>query len=438
MTSRNSPRPIVGSIGSRIRIIFGDTGTNWLLLLDHDDGNRKWQDQYLNEIPDPLNRQINNCIAKDRYIKEVSFGPNGEWYVEGVKRDGSGGHAWWGGVNDQTASAIAEKREKKRVSFGSDSSYAILGGRNGSCTWNVEDDLTSRINRIYASKKGFNFIRLFHDNIYFISDDEGTEWKGIPIDCACSKELKKLGNVDDFAYAGDGSWVIISPNHHVLSTGVDNDLSGHITKFYNDQRKRNNKRTLEIQEHHAGIRRQQQAIERVEREAAERVEREALERVEREEMERVEREAVLRAERLSREMVEREAGERETNYRENNELVSILEVRIIEEFKDITEQEIRLQKRKRSLHDSIEKIPTERRARIDSETTGTIVTTPTAAADCVICHTAPSSRAIIPCGHHCLCDDCAVTLVALSPEARICPLCRGEIQSTLKIYSSSR
>ncbi|OEU23230.1 hypothetical protein FRACYDRAFT_267484 [Fragilariopsis cylindrus CCMP1102] len=278
--------------------------------------------------------------------------------------------------------------------------------------------------RIYASKKGFNFIRLFHDNIYFISDDEGTEWKGIPIDCACSKELKKLGNVDDFAYAGDGSWVIISPNHHVLSTGVDNDLSGHITKFYNDQRKRNSKRTLEIQEHHAGIRRQQQAIERVEREAAERVEREALERVEREEMERVEREAVLRAERLSREM--------------NNELVSILEVRIIEELKDITEQEIRLQKRKRSLHDSIEKISSESRARIDSETTGTIVTTPTAAADCVICHTAPSSRAIVPCGHHCLCDDCVVTLAALSPEARICPLCRGEIQSTLKIYSSSR
>ena len=294
--------------------------------------------------------------------------------------------------------------------------------------------------RIYASKKGFNFIRLFHDNIYFISDDEGTEWKGIPIDCACSKELKKVGKVDDFAYAGDGSWVIISPNHHVLSTGIDNDLSGHITKFYNDQQKRNNKRTLEIQEHHAGIRRQQ----RVEREASERVVREMLMRVEREallereEMERVEREAVLRAERLSREMVEREAGERETNYRENNELVSILEVRIIEELKDITEQEIRLQKRKRSLHDSIEKIPTERRARIDSETTCTIVTTPTAAADCVTCHTAPSSRAIIPCGHHCLCDDCAVTLVALSPEARICPLCRGEIQSTLKIYSSSR
>ena len=122
MTSRNPPRPIVGSVGSRIRVIFGDTGTNWLLLLDHDDGNRKWQDQYWNDIPGPLATQINNCIAKDRYIKEVGFGPNGEWYVEGVKRDGSGGHAWWGG-NDQAASALEkDKNLETRVSFGSDSS----------------------------------------------------------------------------------------------------------------------------------------------------------------------------------------------------------------------------------------------------------------------------------------------------------------------------
>ena len=168
-------------------------------------------------------------------------------------------------------------------------------------------------------------------------------------------------------------------------------------------------------------------LERAEhqREATQRAEREAVERAQRqrEATQRSEREALERAHRLTREIIENEA--------------TILEDRIIEESKDITEQEVRLQKRKRSFHDSIEKIPIHRRARIDTETS-TIVTAPNAAAECVIYHTSPSLRAIIPCGHYCLCDDCAVTLVASSPAASLCPLCRGEIQNTLKIFSSSR
>ena len=176
--------------------------------------------------------------------------------------------------------------------------------------------------------------------------------------------------------------------------------------------------------------RQREATQRSERDAQERVQRQ------REATQRSEREALETADRLTREIIENEATDRRARDGQNSELATILEDRIIEESKDITEQEVRLQKRKRSLRDSIEKIPTHRRARIDTETS-TIVTAPNAAAECVICHTSPSSRAIIPCGHHCLCDDCAVTLVASSPAARLCPLCRGGIQSTLRIYSSS-
>ena len=54
-------------------------------------------------------------------------------------------------------------------------------GENGySWSGDINDDLTSRIDRMNKRNKTINFIRLFDiDNSaygYFISDDEGTEW----------------------------------------------------------------------------------------------------------------------------------------------------------------------------------------------------------------------------------------------------------------------
>ena len=56
--------------------------------------------------------------------------------------------------------------------------------------------------------------------------------------------------------------------------------------------------------------------------------------------------------------------------------------------------------------------------------------------NCVICQVTASSQAIIPCGHYCLCDDCATTLTIGPSESKLCPLCRTPIQSYLKIYQS--
>eukprot|EP00548_Thalassiothrix_antarctica_P007690 CAMPEP_0194150702 /NCGR_PEP_ID=MMETSP0152-20130528/44766_1 /TAXON_ID=1049557 /ORGANISM="Thalassiothrix antarctica, Strain L6-D1" /LENGTH=82 /DNA_ID=CAMNT_0038853887 /DNA_START=17 /DNA_END=262 /DNA_ORIENTATION=+ len=81
MTTVLVPRPINGSIGSRIRVILGDTGDEWLLLLENDDGDAKWQTKDWNNIPCGVAKQINNCTAKDRDIKHVDFGPTGAWYI---------------------------------------------------------------------------------------------------------------------------------------------------------------------------------------------------------------------------------------------------------------------------------------------------------------------------------------------------------------------
>ena len=74
----------------------------------------------------------------------------------------------------------------------------MLEGRNGFTTSSIiSDDLDSRMKRINKKNKTINFIRLFHANNYFISDDEGTEWNGI-FGEDLEKELKKAGKIEDF------------------------------------------------------------------------------------------------------------------------------------------------------------------------------------------------------------------------------------------------
>ena len=52
---------------------------------------------------------------------------------------------------------------------------------------------------------------------------------------------------------------------------------------------------------------------------------------------------------------------------------------------------------------------------------------------CVICLSAPSSHAMVPCGHLCMC-------VACSEQGAFaqCPICRGRVESTLKIHNSGQ
>jgi len=52
---------------------------------------------------------------------------------------------------------------------------------------------------------------------------------------------------------------------------------------------------------------------------------------------------------------------------------------------------------------------------------------------CVVCMTDAKSHAFTPCGHMCVCSDCAATLMA--QDDPICPICRGEAQQALQIFS---
>jgi hypothetical protein len=53
---------------------------------------------------------------------------------------------------------------------------------------------------------------------------------------------------------------------------------------------------------------------------------------------------------------------------------------------------------------------------------------------CVLCFDAPKDHIIIPCGHMCVCQACANQLTQMSVPS--CPICRGAIQQTNKVFHS--
>lgn len=127
------------------------------------------------------------------------------------------------------------------------------------------------------------------------------------------------------------------------------------------------------------------------------------------------------------------------------ELETYLEGRIKEEIESIQEDrkllhehEHRLRTRTRNLRDSIAGRPHLANSKTLQEvlvTTNEYTTGSSLASECVVCKEKSATRAIIPCGHLCLCDACTHSLLKQSSALQYCPLCRGNLLSTLKIYT---
>lgn len=448
------PSPISGSIGSRVRVVLGSSGDEWLVLFQEQEGDRKWQTPEWAGIPHSVAKQINNCTEKDRHVPVIDFGPTGAWYINGVKRDGTGGHSWWDGGSsaDPQLKEWGNSGHGLYPAFGSDlfgrETYVIIQGRNGhACSGTVDNDLQQRIAKIHRENKHIKMVRLFAAGGYFISDDEGTEWKNLGVHCG--NELKKRNTVvEDLAVAADETWVLIKPDSYVCSTGISEKLQQHLGQFYSRQRRRVQARQAEIrqfQQRRAERERQEREEQRhAEREREEREERDRAERErrEREEREREERERREEEERREAERVQRERREREERAARADGLLRNVERRLLEEHQSIREMEAYLQKRKRSLRSSLEEMPSESRVRLEEQglTAGSpspsdSATTSLHSKTCVVCHDARISRIIAPCGHYCMCEECTATLLRM-PE-RNCPVCRGHIDAAIKVFENT-
>lgn len=440
------PRSIQGSVGSRIRLIFGATANEWLLILNEDDGDCEFQSRcWSPAMPHAFIKQLHICTSKGRYAKEVDVGPGGAWYINGVKRDGTGSHSWW---DDSTLASTQIKEwvaasDSLKVFFGTDRNGAethllIQGDNRYWPSENLDSDLVDKLKRIRSNNKKVHFVRLFARGGYFISDSEGTDWKSVGRQAA--EEMDGGEKVEEVAVAVSGAWVVIHPNRFAASKGMPSELSKRLARFFRDQGERNSRRSKVIREHHARIATEEEEAERIVRVTAERdrLEREAWDREEQEEAERVklarkaEDEARQKAEQLAQEIAEQQERERKQKETLSRAvaLESMMEDRLSTELSSIQELEKHIQNRKRSLRRSLAILPEDRRSKIEEA----LDASDAVSIECVICHERRAQQAIIPCGHNCLCDGCAlVQALGYSEGQPLCPLCHGPIESTLKI-----
>lgn len=148
------------------------------------------------------------------------------------------------------------------------------------------------------------------------------------------------------------------------------------------------------------------------------------------------------------ERLKRELKEKSTRA---DEVETMLDERLTEEINNIKEEremirelESRHRDRIRSLQLSVKKIPgKDRREKLQEamadayDFTEASSSEPHRRVDCTVCCNREASRAVIPCGHLCLCDECTDTIAASCDAGmRQCPLCRGNLLSTLKIYTA--
>jgi E3 ubiquitin-protein ligase MUL1 len=53
---------------------------------------------------------------------------------------------------------------------------------------------------------------------------------------------------------------------------------------------------------------------------------------------------------------------------------------------------------------------------------------------CVVCFDAPKDHLVLPCKHLCVCEACAEQLT--KTRTPMCPVCRGPIRETTKVFCS--
>jgi flagellar biosynthesis GTPase FlhF len=286
------------------------------------------------------------------------------------------------------------------------------------------------MNRIRGRKKQICFVRLFHDDAYFISDDEGTEWEGLSN--SLTKNLRQNGEISDVALAQDGSWVVVRETRFSASTGVSSSLTQRLANFYSQH----SQRVRQAREEQERFARQQEEAAAAEREREAALAREA------------EAAAAAAAER-EREIAAREAEAAAERERERATALERLrrkaeqEGRILSEVLD-GQQEIQvlegvIRRRKRDLQEALDSLPQAQRARVEANSGWNLHESPNTdrapsacRPECVICHDAEAERALVPCGHHCFCDECALQLMRTT---RSCPLCRVAATSSLRIFS---
>eukprot|EP01043_Picozoa_sp_COSAG02_P011715 COSAG02_NODE_437_length_22340_cov_46.269952_6_plen_486_part_00 len=473
------PRPITGSDGSRVvSVELGGADAygrvQWLLVLNHDDGTRQWQEHHWEQIPPAMATQMNNLAKKDRTADVAAFGMQEQWFIQAsAKPSKSRGHCWWGGVANE--SSLRQKTGQEvpvSMAFGPSGHGILVTEGGGWLDSGAADSAGHLMKRMRENVT--QAVRLSKRQVggYWIQDNQGTEWCGLGEHLG--NELQNGGHDDvlNVAEGPGGSWIVIRPNRYIASQNVSDKLTSALSKFYAAQKQRRELRNREIA---AWDTRERQRVE-TERLAAEAAAREQarLANEQRVRERELERQASQAAEQARRDQAERERLQREQQARAADEQTRAAQAasRAEREMRELAtgkpvmpaaatpraEQVAQAREILQPVAEMLTKTGTTT-AEIIAAAQAVCTALDVQAAEakkgkkgakaeaeteqCVICMDDEATMAAVPCGHKCLCAACALTLCtpgaanAAAAAAPLCPLCRAPVERAIKIYAGA-
>jgi len=266
--------------GERLNIVLGGESSSFLLLFDEDDGHTTCQTMRWNNIPLGLETRLAYIQKKSSIIKNVSFAPDGRWFVQ-IHRDvddtfvksdhntnssiicidenddivneefnhSQNTYSWWGGVTQKVNKALTNWTSEShdiQITFGYQGQCFMLQGGNGhwDCGYiKVEPGLKERVEKRYHDGGKVDFVRLFpfyeYSSSYIISDSQGTKWLGVDENLA--RELRENApteQVCDVAVNGKGAWAIIYSDRASFSLNFPVNLQAELDQFFKTQKLR--------------------------------------------------------------------------------------------------------------------------------------------------------------------------------------------------------
>jgi hypothetical protein len=253
-TDDAEPRIVAGPEGARVLIHLGGDGS-YLLLLEWDDGDRKYQTFHFSGLPAPLASQLNKCTEHGRRVTNAVWGPGGEWYVRDENGDGTAADERWAGFRDQSFDGYLSRTSRDEpaavrwVSIGAGGGWVAVRSNHESGCANVSPDLRQRLSQSSAGEeaKPSHRVSLSQRNQhgYWISDGKGSQW------CNLDPELNNQLKASTFPVlfvcdSPEGEWIIIRTDNFISSPGISEALTEELSYFYTQQQRFRVKRDAEI------------------------------------------------------------------------------------------------------------------------------------------------------------------------------------------------
>jgi hypothetical protein len=212
------PSEIVKFPGDLLTLTLAKTGSDYVYLINtvRDDGTLVTQDRRLKSVSIPEALQIRiDMIPDEMYIKYVTVGPDGEWFLQYANLDGTGDKAYWD-VRNTLCSDFLQARFRSGdivdliVAFGPHLSYVILDGDRGFLmSKNVPDDLRARVMNVRQGNGKIYAISMYPNGGYFIKDSEGVAIVGAPPSLEHDLEKHGVTEVLNIQVATDYSWAVL-------------------------------------------------------------------------------------------------------------------------------------------------------------------------------------------------------------------------------------